>query len=141
MFCKNCKVKLTAENRYKNVCLLLCRSCYRKYTRDEYHNNEHTRIKKMEAIIKYHKTDKGKKLLRTASNRMREKYPEKWEARRKLHEAVRKGEILKGNCIYMTTGECSGRIEAHHHMGYKGEHWKDIVWVCIKHHKELDRKS
>jgi hypothetical protein len=76
-----------------------------------------------------------------ASKRARERHPEKWAARTKLREAVRKGQIRKPlNCKYVDTSRaddmCYGRIEAHHYNGYKGDAWKDVLWLCVAHHWE-----
>jgi hypothetical protein len=30
-------------------------------------------------------------------------------------------------------------ISAHHYLGYEKNHWRDIVWLCKKHHHAADR--
>ena len=71
------------------------------------------------------------------------KYPEKWKARAKLRYAVKMGKIIKPySCLWdeSPTSGCNGKIEAHHHLGYEGEHWKDVLWLCRNHHFEQHRK-
>lgn len=94
---------------------------------------------------KYSLTDNGKNSLNKSSKKMRLKYPEKWEARTKLREAVRKGEIIKPDKCEMdkivdSLIYCHGKIEGHHTLGYTGEHWKDVLWLCQAHHIEYHTK-
>lgn len=32
------------------------------------------------------------------------------------------------------------KVEAHHHHGYDKAHALDVVWLCVKHHVEAERK-
>jgi len=84
----------------------------------------------------------GKKAILEATKRAMIKFPDKWEARTKLREAVRKGIIIKPEiCDYLVKSDliCEGRIEAYHHLGYEGENWKNVLWLCQKHRYKIHK--
>jgi hypothetical protein len=57
----------------------------------------------------------------------------KRRARVRLRNAVSGGHIQRKPCQ-----ECSApKVEAHHYLGYDGEHWKDVMWLCKFHHLKL----
>ena len=131
----------------------LCRPCYMTeyykahpdlYAKDlatknnDYRKNPELYIEKNRAYIR---TDAGKRTLSRTQKRMAEKYPIKFRARYLLRNAVKKGEIIKPVMCeqYNPHPEipCFGRLEAHHYLGYEGDHWKDVMWLCIKHHKNI----
>lgn len=76
----------------------------------------------------------AKRDIKAITYRMRELYPEKQRARDLLRKAVKKGTIIKGECVTTYADPCNGQVEAHHHLGYEGEHWKDVMWLCRRHH-------
>lgn len=83
---------------------------------------------------RYFKSGSGKEALIRASKKSRAKYPEKDEARIKLREAVRKGEIVKPkNCV-----SCGGDGQIHgHHTDYTKPY--DVQWLCRKCHSEVHK--
>lgn len=133
----------------------LCRNCYHhKYYKEHPYilikNKElaNRRYKENPEILlertrKYVKTEKGRANKNASSKRMALKHSEKWNARNKLRYAVKIGKIIKPVMCEQYNPHpviaCFGRIEAHHYLGYDEEHWKDVQWLCMKHHKEIHR--
>lgn len=62
---------------------------------------------------------------------------EKIQARAAINRLIKIGKLSRGECVFLgkDRGECNGRIEAHHYLGY--EDLTPIVWVCSKHHHQL----
>lgn len=62
--------------------------------------------------------------------------------RERLHcavkDAIRRGTLKRGLCVHGPEG-CSGAVQGHH-WSYKIEHKLDVVWCCMKHHRELHAK-
>ena len=141
MICKVCKVKLTSENTYKTN-NFLCKADYRAYKRAEY---QKSKDKKITRVKQYQATEKGKQVQRDTAKRMYYKDPKRKWARTKLNDAVKYGKIIKPDkCERFVDGfiyksNCEGRLEAHHYLGY-GAHWKDVQWLCKKHHVEAHRE-
>ncbi len=54
-----------------------------------------------------------------------------------LNYYVNKGVIKKLPCE--ACGELE--VEGHHHKGYDREHWLDVIWLCIVHHVQAERKK
>lgn len=61
----------------------------------------------------------------------RDKYPEKYEARRLVNNAIRRRELVRQNCWCGKPGHA-------HHEDYSLPF--QILWRCPKHHAELHRK-
>lgn len=140
-FCKICKVELTDDNRYKSEGNLLCKEHAKQRVADWSRRNKETFHKRMK---RYHTSEKGKKAVNEASKRALKKFPEKWAARGRLRYAVKIGKIIKPEvCDYIHSvkgvEDCNGRIEAHHHMGYIGEHAYNVLWLCKVHHTEVHK--
>lgn len=57
----------------------------------------------------------------------------KRRARARLRNAISAGHIQKKPC--QECGEI--KVDAHHYLGYDGEHWKDVIWLCRFHHFKL----
>jgi hypothetical protein len=69
-----------------------------------------------------------------ATKRMRKKYPQKYKARGIVNDALHYKKISKLPCE--VCGEL--KVEAHHEDYNKP---LDIIWLCIKHHKDLHKKQ
>lgn len=123
-YCPNCKQEKTLSefyfDPYHKKYRYNCKDCHKKTTRSL-------------TAYNYRHSKRGKEAVRAATRRALVKFPEKWEARAKLRYAVKIGHIIKPD-ICEVNEDCSGRIEAHHYKGYEGDHWKDIHWLCSKHH-------
>lgn len=91
----------------------------RKSTR-KYHKSKKGKI----AVLKYLKSEKGKIFIK----RNHEKYPIRRKARTKIAN-----EIAKGNFPNIKTQICKCGKQAehyHHYLGYKPNHWLDVVPLC-----------
>lgn len=80
---------------------------------------------------RYRDTEEGRARRRAEIARSRVANAIRWDARRAVYEAVRRGEMVKSPCH---CGEV--RVEGHHHMGYEPEHWLSVQWLCRAHHRE-----
>lgn len=60
------------------------------------------------------------------------------DARRAVHNAVRRGALTKKPCLRCGFDEDARLIEAHHYRGYDREHWLDVQWLCSRCHAEVD---
>jgi hypothetical protein len=59
-------------------------------------------------------------------------------ARQFVHSAVQSGKLIRPD-VCPKCGKSDYRIEGHHHNGYEPEHVLDVVWYCLKCHKEIER--
>ncbi len=76
-------------------------------------------------------TEARRASLRANSRRMAERYPERHKAKQAVGNAIRSGRLLRLPCK-----ECGNvRAQAHHPNGYAPDHWFDIEWLCVRHHK------
>ena len=66
--------------------------------------------------------------------KMRLKFPEKYKARMAIGNAVRDKREIKLPCCV-----CGDTKSQAHHEDYSKP--LEVVWVCIKHHKDLERKK
>lgn len=94
-----------------------CKDCFRIVDRKRYYANHEE--------MKARKNKTGKKMMKL--------YPEKWRARQLLRYAVKIGQIKKMSCA------CGKKETEGHHPDYSKP--LEIVWLCVKHHHELHRKS
>lgn len=69
----------------------------------------------------------------------RQSHKEEIEARQSVNELVKKGIFVRGECFLASQGDCHGRIEAHHYLGYGDYH--PFCWVCSKHHHQITNAS
>lgn len=60
-----------------------------------------------------------------------ERYPERIKARRKLHDAVRSGKIIRGICS--ACGDPNQKAHAHHEDYSKP---LDVIWLCRTCHRK-----
>jgi len=69
-------------------------------------------------------------------DRSTEERRQKSNARRLIHKRVKRGQMLKLPCFI-----CGNvNVSAHHYLGYDKEHALDILWLCIQHHREAEKK-
>jgi hypothetical protein len=62
--------------------------------------------------------------------------PEQQRAKKAFRAALASGEIVRGPC-YAEGPRCSGPVHGHHHDYRKPV---DVVWVCARHHRVMDRE-
>jgi len=73
----------------------------------------------------------------SSSRRWQLKYPDKYQAQRKVQNAIQTGKIIRGNCK-----ECNIPNAHAHHEDYSKP--MEIIWLCAKCHSKLhneDRKK
>jgi len=91
-----------------------CKACSNAYRR-EYAKTKSYIHSRTKSLLNYEKNN-----------------PDKLKARSAVHNAVARGALKKTACIARECG--SEKVHAHHYLGYKPEHWLDILWLCQKHH-------
>lgn len=85
-------------------------------------------------MIKYKNTEKFKENRKKAARKYLDENREKTRAHSKVKRAVKSGVIVKGPCSV-----CGSIENIHgHHEDYNKP--LDVIWLCMKHHKELHRK-
>lgn len=106
-----------------------CKLCSNRATK-AYENKHREQLNQWRKV--WDRTPKGRDSRRQNCLRQKEKFPERIRAREAIHTARRYGKLIPGPCA-----ECGStdKIEAHHHEGYKKEHWLDIRWLCREHHR------
>lgn len=70
--------------------------------------------------------------------RWQERNPEKRRAHIAVSNAIRDGKLVKGPCEFEASGECEGRIEAHHDDYSR---LLEVRWFCSRHHGETRRAA
>ena len=137
--CHTCKIVKPITDFYfcksHNHYYYQCKKCSSKYNHELYYKNWE---KRREVNKKYeeqnNKTERRKKQLIEITNRMRIKYPEKWDARLKVRNAVRIGKLTKIPCQV-----CNSKKSEAHHEDYSKQ--LEVIWLCKKHHTIADRKN
>lgn len=71
--------------------------------------------------------------LAASKKRAKAKYPERHRARKALSLAVKRGTILRQPCQ-----ECGDLKSEAHHEDYSKP--REVLWLCLKHHREADRR-
>ena len=113
--CKVCKKEQDAKRFRKNREFILKR------------NNKYAQINDQ--------LPRRKAQFKQIAKRMMAKYPEKWTARAKLRYAVEMGRVIKPNiCVVVPCRET--KLHGHHYLGYEGDNWQNVLWLCQKHHTE-----
>lgn len=125
--CYKCKEKKEESNFY--VCPSLprhfsiyCKSCEKQSAKErnkrpEYHDR----------LFAFAKTDRGREIRRKSTQKMREKYPQKWAARIMVRSAIKNGIIVKQPCFIC--GEIE--VQAHHEDYTKP---LEIIFLCRNCH-------
>lgn len=129
--CFKCGVEKPLDEFYahpymKDKHLNKCKECARRDVQQNY-------AAKREKYAAYYKqrqqTAERRRACVEHMRRSRLRYPEKYQARRKLGDALRSGKIKKGVCVVCGTDQ---DIQAHH-IDYNKP--LDVVWYCGKHHR------
>jgi hypothetical protein len=104
-----------------------CHKCKRRvYMREWYHRQT---PEKRRAIVAARDPEAMRKASLRAAAARRPTHP----AHTAVHNAIRDGRLRKQPCQ-----ECgTWLVHAHHHMGYEPEHWLDVQWLCVRHHKAV----
>lgn len=54
--------------------------------------------------------------------------------------ALKKGKLTKPACCSVP-GCTKTVIQAHHHAGYAKENYLNVVWLCVSHHRQAEKKG
>lgn len=109
-----------------------CKECKRAYARHHGRTSERVRI---------YDRQRARRPERVIAMRARERFydqtrPEMKRAHRKVGRAIRSGRLVPQPCLVCGAAE----VQAHHHAGYDEQNALNVVWLCVKHHKEQHRK-
>lgn len=107
-----------------------CKKCTKSDVRKHRADN-------IEEVREYDKnryqTENRKKQSTENCKKQRAKYPEKYKARTAVSNAVRDKRLLKLPCCV-----CGSKKSTAHHEDYNKP--LEVVWVCLQHHHELEKK-
>lgn len=117
-----------------------CRACLATRRReDRARRPEELRAGSRRRVGAYRRTAKGEaaRLRAKAAERAR---PRTTEARLRQNARLRFGALVRRGAVVRPT-ECERcerpcRPEAHHHLGYSGPYWCDVLWLCVACHGE-----
>lgn len=108
-----------------------CGRCKKQYDRKRYTEN---RERILIQTKKYSQTKAGREVMKKKIARQREKYPEKYKARKMLNNRLMSGKIIKKPCEVCN----NKKVEAHHDDYSKP---LDVRWLCKYHHLIVEGKS
>lgn len=114
-------MRKTGPNRY----YASCKKCCRLHAQAIYDPEK-------QKVYRAKKMTRGMEI--EVNRRQREKYPEKYSARRKAREAVKQGLIEKKSCEVCSDTKVDG-----HHDDYSKP--LEVRWLCRIHHMMIHRKD
>ncbi len=128
--CSKCKKLLSFSSFHKNAAMCdgldhYCRLCRNAFKRRFYIKHR----KEIRAnYSKYRKSSAGLE----AAKRDRTKHPLQIVSRRRIRDALSRGEIIKP--LHCQNCQEFAYVESHHYKGYAAEYALDVVWLCRKCH-------
>lgn len=141
--CEVCQSEFETNHSQGKYCSDKCklegvRKSYRKYgrrnrtERREYYKQyyEENKEKETARIARYQKSEAGKRTTKKSNENMRARYPEKYQARKEVLMASRKGILVKQPCEI-----CKDKKTQAHHTDYSKP--LDVTWLCSKCHKDV----
>ncbi len=146
--CCCCKTDKPVSEFYKQRSLpdglhKQCKSCCKAYfDTDEFRKKKREvygpRYKEQQ--IEYRKHPDVMNRSNARGRLYRKKYTMRWNARDRVNKEVRAGRLPSPKTLTCTV--CNNKAqEYHHHRGYKIHHWLDVVPICIKCHRNIDRPN
>ncbi len=106
-----------------------CKDCRRKFFNKNYQKIKEKHNLNRKKYLKTHPEIKSK-MKRTWMN----KNPEKERAYNILLYAIKVGKIIRQSCSV-----CGNRNSHGHHKNYSKP--LDVIWLCLKHHRELHNQK
>ncbi len=104
-----------------------CKECNK---RDVQENYRARRPQYKEYERKRFQKPKRKRYVAEQQRAMREREPQKYKARKMVHNAIRDGKLIRQPCERQP---CDQKAQAHHENYSKP---LDVTWLCFKHHRE-----
>jgi hypothetical protein len=88
--------------------------------------------------LKYRLTDKGKDVLKKASEKWKKKNKEKMRAHWAIKNALKNGQIFRPSHCEL----CKKKLftHAHHYINYNKENYLNVKWLCVICHKKQHKK-
>lgn len=144
--CSKCKVNpALSYHAYCYSCLRISKgqSPVPKFKRDGSNKTLCSKCKK-EPRLPYHnyclrcKNDSVNKWFREKKkwSQMTPEEKQKAVARRYVKTRVDRGHMKKLPCAVCGNPQ----VQSHHHKGYDKEHVLDVVWLCVKHHRQAEKE-
>lgn len=140
--CKVCKTQKPSNHFYINrrkgrnpFYRSMCKDCMVNKNKS-YRKTEKGRLIIERSNRKYILTQNGKITQRRRTVSYRLNHPERYRAHSAINNAVRDGKIIRPTKCESCGN--SGKIQSHHHLGYKKEHHYHVQWLCIPCHKAAD---
>lgn len=127
--CKQCCIERSKEYAKNNPEKVS--ETHKRYQREHWED-----IKKSKK--EYLSTEKGKISERKSDAIQRAKFPEKFRARRAVHNATRRGKIQPASSFSCVVCGKQAR-HYHHYNGYDKEHRLDVIPVCDPCHKNMEK--
>ena len=141
-FCK-CSSHKDGYQSWCKTCMKKNNSSYQKSEKGKqaqrrYEQNHVEQIKQHRK--QYKQSENGKQICLQNVKRYQKRNPDKRRAHQKVNNVIQVGRLPRPNilqCYY-----CPEKAEQyHHHLGYKPEHWLDVIPVCIDCHKKIHRNE
>jgi hypothetical protein len=144
--CKECGIEkpMTEYYAHKEMAdghLNKCKSCVRsrvsKYAEKnseyckQYDKKRNALPHRIKARKEYSKTEAGKLATKKAHQNYLENYPLRRAAHIITGNAIKNGTLIKEPCLIC------GDVSEAHHPDYSRP--LDVVWLCVKHHKETHK--
>ena len=131
--CFKCKIEWPIHFYYKHSQmkdghLNKCKKCTKKDSTQRRNDNLEY-VKEYDRLRQNKPERREKKLIYTET--FRNKHPEKYKAYTAVSNALRDGKLIKLPCCV-----CGDLESQAHHEDYKKP--LEVVWVCIKHHREIE---
>ncbi len=131
--CERCGIEKSLEDFHRNKSRPLGRAYWCKVCTRANDRQRNRRPDRQDYVKRWEASDRGRELRILSRKADREANKQKNRARRILNKLVKEGLIKKMPCV-----ECGETNSNGHHVDYSDP--IAVVWLCRKHHAELNRK-
>ena len=90
------------------------------------------------AIKRYQQSEKGKINHRRTNFREYTLHSQRIKARSAVNNAIKDGKLPRPDTLQCSCSEPAKHY--HHHKGYEPEHWIDVIPICVKCHRMVEKK-
>lgn len=136
-WCKSCRKEYDGARRAQNLEQCRARDRDRRLQNPESYR-ENRRARRLQNLEDYRASRRAR------YRRDLERSRAQSRAYRAVQRAIARGDLIKPDCCEACGGlgsEIAGGLEAHHYLGYAREHYLDVQWLCVPHHREADRMT